>query len=407
MDDRLRGVRYCFAMRALKKFFKFEASGGILLAVAAIAALIVANSPLNEYYHYFFNEIFFSIGFYDAAAVPFNEIKKSLLYIINDGLMVIFFYMVGLEIKRELFEGELASRSRAMLPAIAAVGGMAVPALVYWMVNINHPENMPGWAIASATDIAFALGVLSLLGPRVPISLKILLTAIAIIDDLGAILIIAFFYAGAIKITPLIFAALAVFGLFLLNRRKYCSVPPYMILGLILWAAILKSGVHATIAGVITAMFIPLRDPNNPEHSPVNSYIHALHPWVAFGILPLFAFANAGVPFTGMGLHSFAEPLTLGIILGLFVGKQVGIFGLIWIAVKTGLCPKPEGATWAQIYGVSILCGIGFTMSLFIGSLAFDDLAHQAGIRLGVLTGSVLAATVGYLVLRQATKARV
>ena len=384
----------------LKDFFKFEASGGILLVVAAVIALIVANSPLNEIYHYIFNEIFFSIGFYDKVGQPFNEIKKSLLYIINDGFMVIFFYLVGLEIKREICEGELSTRSRALLPALGAVGGMAVPALIYYYINIDHPENMRGWAISSATDIAFALGILSLLGTRVPVSLKILLTAIAILDDLGAILIIAFFYSGDIATQPLYFALAAIIGLFVLNRKGYCSVPPYMLLGLILWAAILKSGVHATVAGVITAMFIPLRNPKDPSHSPVNEYIHALHPWVAFGILPMFAFANAGVPFTGMGLHSFKDPLTFGIIAGLVAGKQIGIFTILWLCIKSGLCPMPKDANWRQIYGVSILCGIGFTMSLFIGSLAFDTLYQQAEIRLGVLTGSVISAILGYVMLR-------
>jgi NhaA family Na+:H+ antiporter len=391
----------------LKNFFKLEASGGILLVIAAVIALVIANSSLYPLYDYILHKIYFRIGF---NGPDFDyEIRKSLLHWINDGFMAIFFFLVGLEIKRELTTGELSTRERAMLPLLAAIGGMAVPALLYVLVNQHNPPDLAGWAIPAATDIAFALGVLALLGTRAPVRLKILLMAIAVIDDLGAILIIALFYSGELMMTPLMFAAAALVGMVLLKLRGVGSAAPYILLGMILWVAVLKSGIHATLAGVATAMFIPTRTSKDKDmtdgHSPCEDLIHALHPWVAFGILPLFALANAGVPFTGMGLHSFAEPVTLGIILGLVVGKQVGIFGLLWLAIKTGISPMPKGVTWIHLYGVSILCGIGFTMSLFIGGLAFEDLHHQASIRLGVLSGSVISAVLGFLVLYFAPKA--
>lgn len=377
----------------------FEATGGILLVVAAFVAIVIANSPLFYVYDHVLNSVTFRIGFDDIQGSFDHEVRKSVLLWINDGFMAIFFFLVGLEIKREVTGGELSSRSRALLPALAAVGGMAAPALVYWFINQDNPENLAGWAIPAATDIAFALGVLALLGSRVPVSLKILLTAIAIIDDIGAILIIALFYSGGLELMPLYFAGASIFALFVLNNRKVTLIAPYILIGIFLWLAVLKSGVHATLAGVVTALFVPASCPRDPAYSPCTELEHALHPWVAFGILPIFAFANAGVPFTGMGLHSFADPLTLGIIAGLVVGKQVGIFSLLWITIKTGLSPMPEGANWRQLYAVSMLCGIGFTMSLFIGSLAFESQEVQSAIRLGVLTGSIISAVGGYLLL--------
>ena len=385
---------------AANVFLRMEASGGILLALAAIIALIIANGPLYGFYDHILHKVYFRIGFDDILGSFDFEIKKSILHLINDGFMAIFFFLVGLEIKREVKSGELSTRSRALLPALAAVGGMIVPALLYWFVNKDTPENLAGWAIPAATDIAFALGVLSLLGTRAPTRLKILLTAIAVIDDLGAILIIAFFYTSDLQLEPLYFGAAAVLGLILLNAKCVSRTAPYIIFGFVLWVAVLESGVHATLAGVLTALFIPVQCKKDPKLSPCKNLEHALHPWVSFIILPIFAFANAGVPFDGMGLKSLIEPTTLGIILGLVVGKQLGIFSMLWIAVKTGLSPMPAHTTWVHLYGVSILCGIGFTMSLFIGGLAFADMEHQASIRLGVLVGSVISALLGLMLLR-------
>ncbi len=381
-----------------RDFFKMEAAAGILLVVFALIAIIIANSPLYDLYDHILHGIKFRIGFNDTHNGFDIEIRKSILHWINDGFMAIFFFLVALEIKRELKEGELSTRTRALLPAIAAFGGMVVPAGIYYFINMDTPENLSGWAIPAATDIAFALGVLSLLGSRAPVRLKILLTAIAVIDDLGAILIIAVFYSDNILIEAFYFAAVALMGLAILNARGVSKTTPYILLGIILWVAVLKSGLHATLAGVVVAFFIPMRCKKTGA-SPCKSLEHSLHPWVAFGILPLFAFANAGVPFTGMGLHSIVEPTTLGIIAGLVIGKQIGIFSLLWLAIKTGISPMPSGTSWMQLYGVSILCGIGFTMSLFIGGLAFDDLHHQASIRLGVLVGSCISAILGFIVI--------
>lgn len=366
------------------EFFRLEAAGGILLVLAAVLALIVANSPFYGLYSQILN---------DTPALG-----KSALHWINDGLMAIFFLLVGLEIKREVIVGELSSRRKAILPALSAVGGIVVPAIFYVFFNHNHPEALKGWAIPCATDIAFALGVLSLLGNRVPVSLKILLTAIAIIDDLGAILIIALFYAGHLEVSAMLFSILPLTGLFLLNYFGIGWRWPYLLLGAVLWFAVMESGVHATMAGVITALFVPYRV-EGERRSPSQRLEQDLHAWVVFLILPLFGFANAGVSLDGVTLHSFLEPVTLGIILGLVLGKQVGVFGTIWLGVKSGLCEKP-GASWAQLYGLSVLCGIGFTMSLFIGGLAFigDDL--QLPVKLGVLAGSFISALAAYLILR-------
>lgn len=390
----------------VNQFLKLEASGGIILMMAALAAVIIANTPAHEYYEFVLEKMYLTLGFSTKDGFSALEISKPLLLWINDGLMAMFFFLVGLEIKREFMEGELSSRDRALLPALAAVGGMCVPAIIYYYLNIDNPELISGWAIPAATDIAFALGILSLVGSRAPVSLKILLTAIAIIDDLGAIVIIALFYTDSIASTPLIFAALAFVGLMITARMRVSSVAPYALLGFILWFAVLKSGVHATLAGVVTALFIPLRCPQDPKHSPLKHLEHALHPWIAFMVLPVFAFANAGVSFAGMTLNDLLNPVTLGIAKGLFFGKQIGIFLILFVVIKLGLSPKPKDANWLQLYAVSLLCGVGFTMSLFIGELAFDDRSQADAIRLGVILGSVASALVGFLILRFAPMAK-
>lgn len=370
--------------------------------IAAALALIIANTPLNVYYTYFLEKVYLTVGFSSTDGFNALEIHKPLLLWINDGLMAIFFFLVGLEIKREFMEGELSSRDRALLPALAAIGGMAVPALFYYWQNMDDPELLGGWAIPAATDIAFALGILALVGSRVPVSLKILLTAIAIIDDLGAIMIIALFYTDTIAIIPLAVAGIAFLALVSVNRSRVVNIAPYVLLGFVLWFAVLKSGVHATLAGVITAFFIPLRSDKNPKHSPLKHLEHDLHPWVAFMVLPVFAFANAGVSFAGMSWSDVMNPVTMGIASGLFFGKQIGIFALLVLVIKLGLSPMPKNANYWQLYAVSLLCGVGFTMSLFIGELAFETRDQAAAVRMGVLMGSISSAVLGYLILRYA-----
>jgi NhaA family Na+:H+ antiporter len=393
-------------MKKIVDFIRLESFSGVLLVFSAAVAIIIANTPLYGLYDYILHNVYFRIGFINKDAGMDIEVTKSILHWINDGFMAIFFFLVGLEIKREFVEGELSTPSQALLPALVAVGGMVVPAAIFWFINRDVPGNLSGWAIPTATDIAFALGVLALLGSRAPIQLKILLTAIAVLDDLGAIIVIALFYSGNIFFGSFYLVIVLLVALFILNRWRVMRVAPYIILGIILWLAVLKSGVHATLAGVAVAMFIPVRSMKDPEHSPVENLIHTLHPWVAFLILPAFAFANAGVPFTGMGLHSLFDPLTFGIISGLFIGKQLGIFATLYGAVKSGLCPMPKETNWKQLYGMSILCGIGFTMSLFIGGLAFTGLEQQAEIRLGVLAGSILSAVIGYGIIRASSRAQ-
>lgn len=383
-----------------REFFRLEAAGGLVLVGAAILALICANTPLYHLYHYFFNEVNFAIGFANNGGWEFT-LEKSLLLWINDGLMAIFFFLVGLEIKRELSEGTLSDKKNIVLPAMAAIGGMAIPALIYVFLNMDAPHNMHGWAIPAATDIAFALGVLALVGSRAPVSLKILLTAVAIIDDVGAIIIIALFYSEQFSPTILMTACLPLAALVLLNWRGASSAVPYILLGVVLWVLVLKSGVHATLAGLTVALFIPMRCRTNPRYSPAKFLEHELHPWVAFMILPVFAFANAGVPLNDIGFANLLNPVTLGIALGLFAGKQLGVFAMLWMVIKLGWAPKPAGTNWTQLYAVSILCGIGFTMSLFIGSLAFPgDMVLQAGVRVGVLLGSLASAVLAYVLLR-------
>ncbi len=388
---------YTQIRRARVAFYRLEAAGGIMLVAAAALALVIANSPLAYLYNHILNEVHF------GPQVPHMHLDKSILHWINDGLMVVFFFVVGLEIKRELVRGQLAGFEKALLPVVAAIGGMAVPALIFWFINQDTPETISGWAIPAATDIAFAIGVMALLGSRAPISLKILLTAIAVIDDLGAIVVIALFYTQGLSLMALVVAAAALCGMAVLNRMKVMSVWPYMMLALLLWLSVLESGVHATIAGVLAALCIPLRTEGS-QKSPSMLLEKKLHGVVTFFILPVFAFANAGVSMVGLSLESLLDPVTLGIISGLFVGKQVGIFVILFLMISIGLSPRPAESTWLQIYGMSLLCGIGFTMSLFIGSLAYQDASLQAEVRLGVMVGSLLSAFAGYMVLRYAPR---
>jgi NhaA family Na+:H+ antiporter len=373
-------------------FFHHEAAGGLVLLAAAVAALIASNSALAWLYD----------GFLDTPVgvrVGPLALDKPLLLWINDGLMAIFFFLVGLEIKRELLSGELSTFGQAALPTVAAVGGMAVPALIYVAINWGDAAALRGWAIPSATDIAFAVGALALLGPRIPSSLKIFLLALAILDDLGSIVIIALFYTEHLSGLSLALASAGIVVLWTLNARGIARLAPYALTGVFIWVCVLKSGVHATLAGVVVALAIPMSRNLESEPSLLEQLEESLHPWVAFAVLPLFAFANAGVSLHGLSLAKLMEPIPLGIAAGLFLGKTVGIFAAAWMAVASGLAAKPEGATWAQVLGVAMLGGIGFTMSLFVGMLAFPDPAQAAPLRLGVLAGSLVSAIAGYLVL--------
>jgi NhaA family Na+:H+ antiporter len=369
-----------------QRFVESEASGGLVLMASAALGMIAANSPLASSY-------------FDLLHAP--SAGLDVLHWINDGLMALFFLLVGLEIKREMLEGQLDTWPRRALPLIAAFGGMLVPALIFAAINWDSPDNWSGWAIPTATDIAFALGVLSLFGPRVPTSLKVFLTSLAIIDDLGAILIIAIFYASDISFPALGLAALVTAALAGLNRLKVTVLIPYMLLGVVLWGCMLFSGIHATLAGVVLATTIPLAPPRPARGA--TSLLHRLEdtlaPWVAFLVLPAFGFANAGVALSKLSLQLVVAPLTLGIAAGLFLGKQAGIMAAAWLCCRAGIADLPARATWRQLYGVSLLCGIGFTMSLFIGLLAFSDPDREAGIKLGVLAGSLLSAIAGGAVL--------
>jgi len=376
---------------ALRDFLADEAAGGIVLIGAATLAMIAANSPLADAY---FHALHIETGPVIAPAIG----PMTVHLWINDALMALFFLLVGLEIKRELIGGELASAERRRLPMIAAAAGMICPALLYLAITGGAATLRPGWAIPAATDIAFAIGVLALLGPRIPPSLKLFLTTVAIVDDMGAVAIIAVFYSHGLVLLGLAGAAMVAGGMALMNRFGVVRLWPYLIGFVLLWVLVLMSGVHATIAGVVTAMLIPI---GTDDASPLHRLEHALSPWVAFAIVPLFGFANAGVALGGTSLAIFAEPLVLGIALALFLGKQIGIFGSVRIAVRLGVARAPGGASWAQIYGVALLAGIGFTMSLFIGGLAFPgDDAMMDEVKIGVLAGSVLSAVVGFLVLR-------
>lgn len=378
---------------SMRRFFDSEASGGLILMGAAAIALAIANSPASEAYF---------------GALKTYVFGLSILHWINDALMALFFLLVGLEIKREFLDGQLSTWPRRVLPGIAAFGGMVVPALVYMAVTWKEPGLLRGWAIPTATDIAFALGVLAILGTRAPASLKIFLTALAILDDLGAIIIIAIFYTGDLAVPMLGAAALCVLALVALNRFGVTSLPVYLGLGALLWLFVLKSGIHATLAGVALAMTIPLQaqpKKSKAEDSPLHRLEHGLQPWVAYAIIPIFGFANAGVSLEGVPIDAVVAPLPLGIALGLFVGKQVGVYACTWGAIRLGLADVPAGATRLQCYGVALLCGIGFTMSLFIGALAFPDRPDLIdATKIGVLTGSLLSAAAGFLILRFAPR---
>ncbi len=386
-----------FVFHRARQFFNWEPSAGLLLIAATLLAIVANNSFAAATYTDFLNTPV-------AVQIGALSIDKPLLLWINDGLMAVFFFVIGLEIKREVLQGQLSSPAKVVLPLFAAIGGMIGPALVFYAINQGSPENLSGWAIPAATDIAFALGILALMGSRVPTALKILLLAVAIIDDLGAIAIIAVFYTDDLSLNALLIAAIALLGLFALNRLGVKKIAPYAILGLIMWVCVLKSGVHATLAGVITALFIPIQGRNEEEHSPLLKLEHGLHPWVSFMIVPLFAFANAGVSFKGMTPEALLSPLTLGVAAGLFFGKQIGVMLASVIAVKARIARMPEGISWPQLYGLSLLTGIGFTMSLFIGTLAFNSLDMMNDVRMGVLIGSTLSALCGVAVLLLATR---
>lgn len=377
-----------------------EAAGGIVMLAAAVVALLIANSPYEG-----LNEAL--LGTPVSIRIGAFSIDKPLLVWINDGLMAIFFFLVGLEIKREVREGALSTADRAALPLIGAIGGMALPALIYALITWHDPVALRGWAIPSATDIAFAVGVLTLLGPRVPPALKVFLLALAILDDLSAILIIAVFYTEKLSMTALALAGLACGLLAILNRMQVTRIAPYALGGLFLWACVLKSGVHATLAGALAAVAIPLKSGEPSRPSPLATLEEGLNPWVTFGVLPVFALANAGVSLYGLKLVKLLEPIPVGIALGLVVGKPLGITGALRLGVASGLVRLPEGVTWRQMAGVGALGGIGFTMSLFIGMLAFGDAEHAVALRAGVILGSLISALAGYTILRRANRATV
>jgi len=381
-------------------FFKLESSSGIILMFATVLAIIFANTPLQSYYALFLDTPV-------EIRVGALEIAKPLLLWINDGLMAVFFFLVGLELKRELVEGELSEKRNIILPGVGAIGGMAIPALIYIFFNVGDSTAMQGWAIPAATDIAFALGVLSLLGSRVPASVKIFLTSLAIFDDIGAILIIAVFYTAKISISSLVVVGSCILVLAMLNKRNVEAKSLYVMIGIVMWVAMLKSGVHATLAGVIMAMFIPMRSKSDPGYSPLKDMEHDLHSVVAFIILPVFAFANAGITLTGVGMEHYFHDVPLGIALGLFFGKQLGIFGICWLAIRLKLTSLPKGMSWYSLYGTAVLCGIGFTMSLFIGSLAFEEsgIDQMFDDRLGIILGSLASGLVGYWVLSASLRA--
>jgi len=378
-------------------FFKLEAASGLILLIAAIIALVISNSSFSNLYFDTLNQYLF-VGINDFG------LKLSIHHWINDLLMAIFFFFVTLEIKREFIQGELSNLKKALLPIIGAIGGMVVPALVYIFINFGNTETLNGWAIPSATDIAFSLGILSLLGSRVPISLKIFLTALAIIDDLGAILIIAFFYSGDLSISYLSLILISYILLLILNKFGVKKFMPYLIIGAFMWFFTYKSGIHATIAGVLLASTIPHRI-KDKDFSLLIKLEHAISPYVAFMIMPIFAFANAGVSLEGLSLMSLLEPVPLGILLGLFVGKQIGVMLISFIAVKLGVAQMPDKSSWLSLYGVSILTGVGFTMSLFVGNLAFvENIQYIDGVKIGVLSGSLLSTVFGYFILLYASK---
>ncbi len=388
-----------YISKPFKWFFKLEAASGLLLLFAAIIALIVSNSDLSIYYKDIL-ETNFRLG------VGKFGINLSVLHWINDVLMAIFFFLVSLEIKREFIQGELSNPKQAMLPIIGAVGGMLVPALIYVAINYKDPVTLNGWAIPSATDIAFSLGVLSLLGKRVPLSLKVFLTALAIIDDLGAIIIIAFFYSGKVQFVYLLLMLICMIILLLFNKLNIRNFIPYLIVGVFLWEFTHASGIHATISGVLLALTIPHKDnERSHSHSLLIKLEHSISPYVAFGIMPIFAFANAGVSLEGIGFDSLLEPVPLGILCGLFFGKQIGVFLFSYFSIKLNFAEMPNNSNWITFYGVGVLTGIGFTMSLFVGNLAFaEETTHLDGVKIGVLLGSLLSTIFGYMLILISSK---
>lgn len=390
---------YKLVHRTIHQFIHSQSLGGVVLALAAALALAISNSPWSVQYADFLHwpgEL--------RVGHDWLVLSKSLLHWVNDLWMAVFFFLVGLEIKREMLEGELASRSQAMLPAGAALGGMVVPALIYMAINWGQAVALRGWAIPAATDIAFALGIVVLLGSRVPTSLKVFLTAVAIIDDLGAIVIIAFFYTDQLSLSALAAAGLGVLALVALNRARVTAISPYVVIGLVVWLFVYKSGIHATLAGVATALTIPLSDGRGG--SPLKRAEHALHPWVAFIVLPMFAFANAGVSLQGVTPATLLQTVPLGIAAGLLLGKAMGVFGASWLLIRLAGAKLPSGSSWGQFFGVCLLCGVGFTMSLFIGGLAFKGQIadYETEVKLGVLCGSILSGIAGTLVLLRSTR---
>ena len=380
----------------LKEFVQHESVAGLLLMATALLAMLVANSAWSAHY---LNLLQVPV----TVQVAEFGIHKPLLLWINDGLMAIFFLLVGLELKREWLVGELADKSQVVLPALAALGGMAMPAALYVTINANDPSALSGWAIPAATDIAFALGILSLLGSRVPLSLKVFLTSLAIFDDVGAIVIIALFYTADLSLQALAVAAVAVLLLAIFNRQRVMHTAPYLLVGLVLWVAMLKSGVHATLAGVLIALFIPMQQHNNANQSPLRQLEHNLHPWVAYMVLPVFAFANAGLNLRDLDAQQMLHPVTLGVAAGLFIGKQLGVMLCCWVAIRLGWAQLPKGATWLSLYGIAVLTGVGFTMSLFIGGLAFVG-QTPFDERLGIVLGSLFSGAVGYWVLKRSLR---
>lgn len=380
----------------IKRFLKQESAGGILLMFSAFFAILLANTPFYSYYNLLIDTPV-------EIRVGALEIAKPLLLWVNDGLMAVFFLLIGLELKREFIEGELSNKKNIVLPGLGAIGGMVFPAAIYVFLNSDNPAALKGWAIPAATDIAFALGILLLLGSRVPTSLKVFLTSLAIFDDIGAILIIAFFYTSKISLVALIVAVFCVIALLFLNKRGVIDKSLYIFVGSVMWIAMLKSGVHATLAGVVLAMFIPIKSAKHPEISPLKSLEHDLHSAVVFFVLPIFAFCNAGISFSGLGVNDLLHSVPLGIALGLFIGKQVGIFVICWLGIKLRLTELPKGVSFKSLYGVAALCGVGFTMSLFIGSLAFEETGVNTVIdeRLGIIVGSLCSGIAGYLILRK------
>ena len=381
------------AVEALRDFLKLESASGLLLIGATICALLFANFPSSLALYLQFLDLQLTV------TVGSVGVDKPLVLWINDALMALFFMLVGLELKREIVDGQLSRPDQLLLPAAAALGGVAVPAAIYWWINAGVQSQQSGWAIPTATDIAFALAILGLMGSRVPVSLKIFLTTIAIVDDLAAIILIAIFYTHDLSASALAGACAGIVGLFLLNRWRVMRLAPYLLVGVVIWFCVLKSGVHATLAGVVVAAFIPMRSPGGD--SPAGQLEHALHPWIAYAILPLFAFANAGVSFSGLSRESMTGGVPAGIVLGLFIGKQLGVFGMVVLARLLRIANLPAGTTWGQLYGVAVLCGVGFTMSLFIGSLAFGESNPElvSGVKMGVMGGSLISAIFGLIIL--------